>query len=34
MFVFKRPIGAVLAALMTAATVVWLDVLFRVGATL
>ena len=34
MFVFKRPVSAVLAALMTSAMVVWIDALFRVGATL
>ena len=34
MFIFKRPISAVLAALTTSATVVWIEALFRVGATL
>jgi hypothetical protein len=34
MFVFNRPLSAVLAALMTSATVVLIDLLSRVGASL
>jgi hypothetical protein len=34
MFIFRRPISAVFAALMTSAMVVWIDVMCRVGATL
>jgi hypothetical protein len=32
MFVFRRPVSAVFAALMTSAMVVVIDVIFRAGA--